>query len=403
MHVAMHEGQIRWDAAANRFSLVPNTKGLATILEQLDSDEAERAFELYAWAKRANRLKPLGKEPAPQSDIDSGLAIVREFPIVATVFDEWTEFNRAVLRVARDAGLIDDTLLSKLESDTTYVPFFRAEIDADPRFRRLQRPTARRGAPGLSEQRGVKGIKGSERQTESIIDNMVMNTTRLLDASYKNRAADAAVRLMEDANGVLGEAIVQKVPMDWRPSLVPVGTLEAQLLKAGVTSVDFTNLTPADRRSLALVFGMVPPTNRHGGRNVISWMRGGKIHYRIVNDGLLFNTLAALTPHQLSWLGRMIVQALSAPSRWLRFGITNTPGFAVRNFLRDTASSITTTGASPARAAKALRDKGELPPGRTVEHMKVRSAAVILPPDQHYKEAAKEALIAKPGVKQTSV
>ena len=55
------------------------------------------------------------------------------------------------------------------------------------------------------------------------------------------------------------------------------------------------------------------------------------------------------------------------------------------------------------RAAKALKEKGELPPGRTVEHMKVRSAAVILPPDQHYKEAAKEALIAKPGVKQASV
>jgi hypothetical protein len=35
--------------------------------------------------------------------------------------------------------------------------------------------------------------------------------------------------------------------------------------------------------------------------------------------------------------------------------------------------------------------------------MKVRSAAVILPPDQPYKDAAKEALIAKVGVKQTSV
>ena len=55
------------------------------------------------------------------------------------------------------------------------------------------------------------------------------------------------------------------------------------------------------------------------------------------------------------------------------------------------------------RAAKALRDKGELPPGLTVDHMKVRSAAVILPPDQHYKDAAKEALIAKEGVRQASV
>jgi len=55
------------------------------------------------------------------------------------------------------------------------------------------------------------------------------------------------------------------------------------------------------------------------------------------------------------------------------------------------------------RAAKALREKGELPPGLTAEDQKVRSAAVILPPDQHYKDAAREALIAKPGVKQASV
>ncbi|MDB5546430.1 MAG: pht3, partial [Hyphomicrobiales bacterium] len=55
------------------------------------------------------------------------------------------------------------------------------------------------------------------------------------------------------------------------------------------------------------------------------------------------------------------------------------------------------------RAAKALREKGVLPPGLTAEDQKVRSAAVILPPDQHYKDAAREALIAKPGVKQASV
>jgi hypothetical protein len=55
------------------------------------------------------------------------------------------------------------------------------------------------------------------------------------------------------------------------------------------------------------------------------------------------------------------------------------------------------------RAAKALAEKGVLPPGRDAEHQKIRSAAVILPPDQPYKDAAKEALIAKPGIAQASV
>ncbi|MDU8941774.1 aromatic ring-hydroxylating dioxygenase subunit alpha [Ovoidimarina sediminis] len=55
------------------------------------------------------------------------------------------------------------------------------------------------------------------------------------------------------------------------------------------------------------------------------------------------------------------------------------------------------------KACEALRDKGVLPPGREPEHQKVRSAARVLPPDEAFKEAMKEDLTARPGVKQTSV
>jgi hypothetical protein len=55
------------------------------------------------------------------------------------------------------------------------------------------------------------------------------------------------------------------------------------------------------------------------------------------------------------------------------------------------------------RAVKALTDKGVAPPGVDVVHQKVRSVAIVLPPDVPYKEGAKEALIAKPGVAPASV
>ena len=54
------------------------------------------------------------------------------------------------------------------------------------------------------------------------------------------------------------------------------------------------------------------------------------------------------------------------------------------------------------RALKAL-EKGERPPGIDLVHQRVRSAAVVLPPDQPFKDAAREALIAKPGVAPASV
>ncbi len=54
------------------------------------------------------------------------------------------------------------------------------------------------------------------------------------------------------------------------------------------------------------------------------------------------------------------------------------------------------------RSLKAM-EKGETPPGIDLVHQRVRSAAVVLPPDQPFKDAAKEALIAKPGVAPASV
>ena len=55
------------------------------------------------------------------------------------------------------------------------------------------------------------------------------------------------------------------------------------------------------------------------------------------------------------------------------------------------------------RAAKALVEEGTTPPGVEIAHQRVRSAAIVLPPDQPYKDGAREALIAHPGVAPASV
>ena len=55
------------------------------------------------------------------------------------------------------------------------------------------------------------------------------------------------------------------------------------------------------------------------------------------------------------------------------------------------------------RAAKALMEKGTVPPGVDPEHQKVRSAAVVLPRDQPYKDAAKQDLRVHIGTAHASV
>src|SRR4029453_4681097 len=45
------------------------------------------------------------------------------------------------------------------------------------------------------------------------------------------------------------------------------------------------------------------------------------------------------------------------------------------------------------RAVRALEESGPTPPGVDPTHQRVRSASLVLPPDQSFKDAAREALI----------
>jgi phthalate 4,5-dioxygenase len=55
------------------------------------------------------------------------------------------------------------------------------------------------------------------------------------------------------------------------------------------------------------------------------------------------------------------------------------------------------------RAARALAQQGVAPPGTDPATHRVRSAAVVLPADQAFHVAAREALTARPGVPPASV
>ena len=55
------------------------------------------------------------------------------------------------------------------------------------------------------------------------------------------------------------------------------------------------------------------------------------------------------------------------------------------------------------RAATALAERGTTPPGLDPADQRVRSVAIVLPPDQPFKDGARMALIAHPGVAPASV
>ena len=59
--------------------------------------------------------------------------------------------------------------------------------------------------------------------------------------------------------------------------------------------------------------------------------------------------------------------------------------------------------APPAARARRRWRKATRRPASIAEHQHVRSAAVVLPPDQHFKDAAKEALVVQTGKEHVTV
>ena len=55
------------------------------------------------------------------------------------------------------------------------------------------------------------------------------------------------------------------------------------------------------------------------------------------------------------------------------------------------------------KTLKALTEKGEAPPGLDVRSQHIRSVALVLPAEQHFKEAASDALRSEPGKRHASV
>ena len=356
MEVALHHAGLTYDAQAGVVRPKHGSQGLLEVLAPLDTIEKMEAFERYAWARRARELKKQGREPADQKVIDANYAVAKDFPEVVDVFNGWTKFNQDTLTFAQQAGLLSPEIANQLKSDAHYVPFFRAEVDQNGKLVEAARQGNKRS---IADQRsGIVKLKGSDRPVE-IIENMVRNTRRLIDASYKNIAMQRATRLMTRGNSVTGETVISKAPREWMGVQTPVAMLEKMLAQAGITSIDFSGLTPTDKASMGRIFGMVPPTFKHqDGKLVVSVMVNGKPQYYQVHDELLFQALHALTPAEMEGLTKLLFNLAKLPARLLRWGVTHDPAFALANFGRDTLSTWIVSGANPLHIARAVGQAG---------------------------------------------
>lgn len=287
LHGVFHYGAPQWkDGVVAR---KPDTKGLLEVFSSLGDDLSN----WLAWmgANRAEKLMTEGRENnLTAADIAElkALASGKE-QLFEDVRKEYNKINSAIIDLAQEAGLISAEQRAGFDEEW-YVPFFR-DMDVDPEMQGIAAmvhgPKSRNGIANQNAQ--LKELKGGKQSTRDLLENIIQRHSTLIDASLKNNAMLEIVRNLGDSDYM-----------------------------QAVTSPDIAALSQTDLNKLQKV----------------KVMRDGKPEAYAVSDAALLRGLL-----QINDAGsRSLINKLGrSAKRFLTAGITLSPDFIVKNFVRDAA------------------------------------------------------------------
>ncbi|MCG9964631.1 LPD38 domain-containing protein [Shewanella cutis] len=288
LHGVLHYGAPMWkDGIIQRKA---DTKGLLEVFGMLPDGEFNNWL---AWmgANRAKQLKAEGRENnLSQADIDELLALADgKEKLFEEVRAEYNKINSAVLDVAQGAGLISAEQRAGFD-EQYYVPFFR-EQDVDPEMQDIASmvtaPFTKKGIAGQNAK--IKELKGGKQSTKDLLENIILRQSTMLDAALKNKA------MLEVTNNLSGTEFMTEVD-----------------------SPEFAKLSQRELNSIQRV----------------KVMRDGQaVAYAVTDPALLRGLIAVNDVGSQALFNRMGRGA----KRFLTTGITMSPDFIFKNFVRDAA------------------------------------------------------------------
>lgn len=284
MQATMMYGIPQWkDGVIQRKAGTSEKDSLLGIFEELGSD----LHNWLAWmaGHRAEILMREGRENLLTEDDIKALkakSIGKEVKFKAAK-EKWNTLNKAMLDLAQEAGLFTADDRAAFESEW-YVPFFRETDDGD-----VMGPYKKNGIANQSS--GIKKLKGGTANVNDILENIFQTTSKLIDSSMKNMAAQKVVYNLADTD--LIEVVTKPNMLD---------------IKAAVQN----------KQNLMIVK-----------------MEGENYLIR-VNDPDLFR---AMTMIDGTIERDPFRKAAMKAKHILTAGITASPDFMLRNFLRDAAST----------------------------------------------------------------
>ncbi|WP_139231006.1 LPD38 domain-containing protein [Geopseudomonas sagittaria] len=333
MHGVLHYAAPEW-----REGVVAGKEGSRGVLEILGDLGPDNLTPWLAWlgGKRGQLLKAEGRENnLADADIAEliGMAAGKE-ALFERVYREYAQLNEAVLDLAEQAGLIDAEARAKWATDY-YVPFYRQQEGDEGLF------SAPRTKRGLSHQTAaIRALKGGKLPTNDLLGNMLAGWTKRIDAAMKNKA------LLEVVDNLKGSDYLADESPRYQQVLISRSQIAAQIrqdrkalrlaaqmlgLEEGANSLKVLNeLMKPQNEGFEKLWTRVAPTDP----DIIRVQRAGKNEYYRVNDESLLRGLKFMAG---STFNDPITKIGRAFKRILTTGVTASPDFILRNFIRDAA------------------------------------------------------------------
>lgn len=281
MQVAMQKAPLVWDARAGIARPHQTIGGLAWVAESLKSEKDYQDAQHYAYARRAERLLAEGRERL-MSDADIRAGLARNTPAARQFVERWDRFNAQMLQFAVDTGVLRPEQRDAYQQHGDYVPFYRVWEETGE----LMGPNElRRGLSNPSLR--IKRLEGGTALLGDLFDNIVKNTATIASAGLRNVAMQRIHGMLTD----LGEA-----------TDIPAGAPK--------------------------------------GETTVSFYEGGVRRWFTPHDDLVFASLAGMRPETVNG----IVRGLQKFSSIYRRGITASPAFMMRNWIRGVVGTWVQTG-----------------------------------------------------------
>jgi hypothetical protein len=156
------------------------------------------------------------------------------------------------------------------------------------------------------------------------LGNIVRNFTRLVDASLKNKA-------VLDAVDTYGATYFEKVGMSGSFEKVPMSQVRQHLLDSGVPQSLIDQMPQDTLTGLQKLWTIKPPTDE----DVVRVMRNGRPEFYRVPDADLLRSLTSFKVPNKHWA----IKPFIFFKRLLTAGVTSSPDFMLRNFIRDSGSA----------------------------------------------------------------